>query len=110
MIVEVLVIVNLGKLITNSEKELREENLSLELKTIMSGHIVKVGVIVSSNLQFMSKQNHEVDIFKKIKSKDRIVELKKDIMFEKDYKQECIVVLVTLAEIDHVDNSLQKIQ
>ena len=41
VIVNVLSYVHLGKLITKSENELREEHISLKLKTMVSDHTVK---------------------------------------------------------------------
>ena len=107
VIVEVIVLVHLEKLFTNTVQELREENLSLELKTTVSEHTVKVGMIVGLNLRFASKQNYEANIYKKLALNERIIELKKDIIFKKDYKQECMVILATLANRDKIDNSLQ---
>jgi len=57
----------LGKLITKSENELREEHISLELKTIVSDHTVKIGVIIGVNLRFASKQNYKDNIYSQIK-------------------------------------------
>ena len=50
MIIEVQALVYLGKLINNATNELREENLSLELKATISDHIVKVGLSLAQIL------------------------------------------------------------
>jgi len=47
---------------------------------------VKVGIIIGPNLRFTSKQKYEADIYKKLALNERIFELKKDVIFEKDYK------------------------
>ena len=55
VIIEVLALVYLGKLIINAENELREERLSLELKTTILDCTAKVGITVSLNLRFALK-------------------------------------------------------
>ena len=63
----------------------------------MLEHIVKIGMILGLNLQFASKENYEEEIYKKIKYDERIVEIRKDITFKKDYKSQCIIIIAILA-------------
>ena len=63
LIVKVIALVHLGKLITNAIQELKDENLSLELKTIVTEYIVKVGTIIGPNLRFTSKPFYEKEIY-----------------------------------------------
>ena len=61
-------------------------------------HTAKIGMILGLNLQFASKENYEEEIYKKIKYDERIVEIRKDITFKKDYKSQCIIIIAILAE------------
>ena len=56
-------------------------------------HTVKIGILLGPNLQFASKLNYEKDIYDKLKYDKRIMEIKKDIIYEKDYKSQCIVII-----------------
>ena len=76
-------LVHLDKLITNTVNELREENLSLDLKTTISDHIVKVGIIIDLNLRFLLKQNYKASIYNKIVLNERVIELKKILYLKK---------------------------
>ena len=86
VIVKVIAVVHIRKLVTNVTSKLLEEELSLKRKTIVSDHTVKVGIIVRLNLRFISKQNYEIDIYKKLNFDERVVELKKDVVYEKEYR------------------------
>ena len=76
----------------------------------MLDHTVKIRIILGPNLKFASKENYEENIYQKLKYKERIVEIKKDVTFKKDYKSQCIVVIAILVEREHVDNDLQKMK
>ena len=73
-------------------------------------YIVKIGILLGPNLKFTSKENYENNIYKKLKYNDRIIEIEKDMMYEKDYKLECIIVLAVLLERERVDFDLQQMK
>ena len=52
----------------------------------MLDHTAKIAIILGPNLKFASKENYKEDIYQKLQYQERIVEIKKGLMFEKDYK------------------------
>jgi len=44
----------------------------------------------------------------KMKHDERIVEIRKDITFKKDYKSQCIIIMAILVEWERIDNELLK--
>ena len=56
------------------------------------------------------KEHYENDICNKLKYNDQIVEVNKDIMYKKDHKSECMIVLVVLSEQEIVDYDLQQMK
>ena len=85
---------------------LKEERLSLKLKTIVMEYTVKIRILLGPNLQFASKLNYEKDIYDKLKYDKQIVEIKKDIIYEKDYKSQYIVIIAVQSERERVDRDL----
>ena len=62
---------------------LKEERLSLQLKTTVMDHTVKIRILLGPNLQFASKLNYENDIYNKLKYDKHIVEIKKTLFMKK---------------------------
>ena len=76
----------------------------------MLDHTAKIEIILGPNLKFASKENYEKDIYQKLQYQERIIEIKKDVMFKKDYELQCIIIMVTLAERERVDSDLQRMK
>ena len=76
----------------------------------MLDHTAKIRIILGPNLKFALKENYEEDIYQKLKYKERIIEIKKDVIFKKDCKLQYIIVIATPAEREHADNDLQKMK
>ena len=66
-------------------------------------HTVKIRILLGLNLQFASKLNYEKDIYNKLKYDKQIVEIKKDIIYEKDYKSQCIVIIAVQLEREQIE-------
>ena len=104
--IEIVVNNYLGVLIKPNITLLKEERLSLQVKTTIIEYTVKIGIVLEPNLQFASKINYENDIYTKLKYDQRIVEIKRDITYEKSYKSQCIAIMAIQSEQERVDNNL----
>ena len=82
----------MGRLIKEYEELLLEEKVRLEIKTIVNEHTVKIRLLIRVNLRFVVKHVHKSEIYKKCGYQDRVIKLKKETAYEKDYKSECIIV------------------
>ena len=58
-------------------------------------------------MRFAVKQIYEKEIYEKCGYKEKVIELKKEIAFEKDYKSEYITVHTMLSNKDSVDKVMQ---
>ena len=99
-----------GSLIKGFKDMLVEERVRLECKTTVNEHTTKIDIITRVNLRFAVKSIYEGEIYDLCGYKDRIVKLKKEIIYEKDYKSECITVHATLVNREKVDRALQAME
>ena len=79
-------------LITSFKKILIEESMRLILKTTIAEYIIKIEVLIRPNLKFAAKDWHKKAIMKNGKYDKRIFELKKEWVYEKGFKRECITI------------------
>ena len=69
-------------------------------------YTVKIRILLGPNLQFMSKLNYKNDIYDKLKYDKRIIEIKKDIIYEKDHNSQYIVIIAVQSERERMDRDL----
>ena len=70
-------------------------------------NIQKIGIIIGPNLQFVSKPVYKNEIYTQLKETDKIIEIKKEFVYEKDYKSQCITIFTILSSHEVVDKKLQ---
>ena len=93
----------IGQLITGYEEILQEEELRLEIKNTKYEHTKKIGIILRPNLRFAVRTVYENEMYLNINQIDQVLETKKNFIYEKDYRSQCITVYVTLSAYETVD-------
>ena len=64
---------------------------------------MKVRIIIGANLKYKSPKWYETQLTKKYEYDNPIFEIKREWIFEKDYKSKCIVVHAILLKQKRVD-------
>ena len=100
----------MGQLITRYEEILQEEELRLEIKNIKYKHTKKIRIILGPNLRFAARTVYKNKIYSNINQIDWVLETKKNFIYEKDYKSQCITVYTTLSAHKTVDQKLQQMK
>jgi len=106
----VLITNRIGLLIKGYKAILIEEQLHLEIKITEIEHIRKIGIILGPNLWFAAKIVYETEMYNILKLEQRLLEIKKDFIYEKDYKSQCIIVFTILLNQEKMDHQLQQIK
>ena len=100
----------IGQLIKGYEEILLEEQLYLEVKTTTYEYIKRIGIIIGLNLRFTAKSFYKNKMYTSLKLGDRVLETKKDFIYEKDYKLQCMTVYTTLSTHEKIDRQLQEMK
>ena len=97
----------MGQLIIGYEDFLQEEELRLEIKNTKYEHTKKIGIILRPNLRFAARTVYENEMYSNINQIDWVLEIKKNFIYKKDYRLQCITVYATLSAYEIVDQKLQ---
>ena len=65
---------------------IKKENIKISNKKTTTCHIVKIGYFTGINNHFANAKYYEIKIYQKQNYEKQIVELKKEYVFEHDYK------------------------
>ena len=77
------------------------------MKKIINKYAVRVGYFVGVNTQFTNAMYYKWKVAKKYKHYDKILEIKKEYIFEKDYKSKCLTIYAIQSKQEIIDKELQ---
>ena len=64
----------------------------------MNAYTVRVRYFVGINTQFANSTYYEQEIAKQYQHYDKLIEIKKEYIFEKDYKSKCLTMYTVQSE------------
>jgi len=79
-------------LATYQEQFLKKYKVKLIIKRMINEYNVRVGYFVGVNTQFANAIYYEWKVAKKFQHYDKILEIKKEYIFKKDYKSKCLTI------------------
>ena len=89
---------------------LKEEDINLKIKYTIPEYITKVGILVGPNVEWANPRYYKQLLRDKVGYREKILEISKDKVFEKDIQSKALVVYATLSKWESVDNDLQSIE
>ena len=85
---------------------LHSEKLALSIKYTINEYITKIGVIISSNIEYANLRYYEGLIGNELLYEEKIFEIKKERVYEKDYRTTGIVVYSILSNREQIDSNI----
>ena len=82
----------------NQEDRIKKQKIRVSIKRITDYHTTKVGIALGANLKYGSPEWYKTQLSKRCTYDDPIFEIKREWIFEKDYKSKCMVVYAILPE------------